>query len=171
MDKYPDIINKNVPKDVVDTMTEFYNKFIDFDLFDVGKITNFPSKLLDQLSFNIGEEKQFLSGKYIGTPLNTLSTKIRPFIKINGKYYCFDQHVLFDNLYRNIKKIIIYYNPNYSEIWNEKQKEASEQFCLNLFRKILPNAEILKNIYTRCYINESEKKDWRENDILIIYDD
>lgn len=171
IDKYPDIDNKNVPQEVVDTMTEFYNKFIDFDLFDVGKITNFPSKLLDQLSFNIGAEKQFLSGEYAGTPLNTLSTKIRPFIKINRKYYCFDQHVLFDNLYRIIKKIIICCNPNYSEIWNKKQKEASEQFCLNLFRKMLPNAEIFKNIYTRCYINESEKKDWRENDILIIYDD
>lgn len=171
MDKYPDIDNKNVPQDVVDTMTEFYNKFIDFDLFDVGKITNFPVKLLDQLSFAIGEEQDFLNGNYAGTPLNTLSTKIRPFIKINGKYYCFDQHVLFDNLYRIVKRIILYNNPNYSESWNEKQKNASEQFCLNLFRKILPNAEIFQNIYTRCYVNESDKKDWRENDILIMYDD
>ena len=171
MDKYPDIDNKNVPQDVVDTMTEFYNKFIGFDLFDVGKITNFPVKLLEQLSFAIGEEQDFLNGNYAGTPLNTLSTKIRPFIKINGKYYCFDQHVLFDNLYRIVKRIILYNNPNYSESWNEKQKNASEQFCLNLFRKILPNAEIFQNIYTRCYINESDKKDWRENDILIMYDD
>ncbi|RAI14898.1 MAG: hypothetical protein DKM22_06805 [Candidatus Melainabacteria bacterium] len=171
MDKYPDIDNENVPQDAVDTMTEFYNKFIDFDLFDVGKITNFPVKLLDQLSFAIGEEQDFLNGDYAGTPLNTLSTKIRPFIKIDRKYYCFDQHVLFDNLYRIVKRIILYNNPNYFESWNEKQKIASEQFCLNLFGKILPNAEIFQNIYTRCYINKSDKKDWRENDILIIYDD
>lgn len=59
MDKYSDIDNKNAPQDVVDIMTEFYNKFFDFDLFDVGKITNFPVKLLDHLSFAIGEEQDF----------------------------------------------------------------------------------------------------------------
>lgn len=171
IDEYSNLNNKNIPKEVADIMTEFSNKFIGFDLFDVGKITKFPQKLLDQLSFNIGEEDFFLKGNYAGTPLNTLSTKIRPFIKIGGKYYCFDQHVLFDNLYRIIRKLIINNASDYLETWNERQKIASENFCANLFKKILPNCEIFQNINTKYYMNNSDKKDWRENDILIIYDD
>ena len=171
MDKYSDLNNENIPKEVADTIAEFSNKFIGFDLFDVGKITNFPSKLLDQLSFNPGEEDFFLKGEYAGTPLNTLSTKVKPFIKIDGKYYCFDQHVLFDNLYRIIRKLILNNVPTYSETWNEKQKIVSEKLCVNLFRKVLPNCKIFQNINTKCYINNSYKKDWPENDILIIYDD
>ncbi len=170
MEKYPDVAPENMPDEAREVATEFYNKSFGFDLFDVQKITGFPNKLLDCLSYGIGEEEFFLAGEYAGTPLNTLSTKKRPFIKIENKYYCFDQNVLFDNLYRTIRRLLIKLEPEYANAWNEKQQESSESYCVNLFQNIMPKAKIYRNVFSRTYLKNPTKKDWRENDALIIFD-
>lgn len=170
MQRYPDVDPENMPHEAREVATEFHDKFVGFDLFDVQKITGFPNKLLDCLSYGLGEEEFFLAGEYAGTPLNTLSTKKCPFIKIENKYYCFDQNVLFDNLYRNIRRMLIKLEPEYANMWNEKQQKASESYCINLFKNIMPKAKIYRNVFSRTYLKNSTKKDWRENDALIVFD-
>lgn len=56
-------------------------------LCDVGKITNLPSSLLDALSWEIGEDKEFWSaGMYAGWPLRVTPLRKRPLIKLDNRY-------------------------------------------------------------------------------------
>src|SRR6185503_3632922 len=66
-----------------------FGKFLGLDLFDVQKVTNLPEKLLNELSWNAGEEADFFSaGDFSGWPLRIWPTFKRPFIRLNGRFYC-----------------------------------------------------------------------------------
>lgn len=147
-------------------------RFLGFDLFDVEKMTGLPSNLLKELSWCPGENKDFFGGsEYAGWPLRLLPTRIRPFLSVNGKYYCFDLATLMDSLYRIVQRLIIKLRPDYRETWNEKQKKITEELPLILFRKILPSATIYQNVFYKGLVGDSGKTDWCETDGVIIFDD
>ncbi|MHC4437016.1 MAG: hypothetical protein ACYS3S_06635, partial [Planctomycetota bacterium] len=82
-------------------------RFLGLDLFDVGKITQFPVALLDELAWRIGEEKQFFTpGEYSGWPLRVLPITIRPFLRVDDRFYCFDLTNLTDHIYRIMQRLI-----------------------------------------------------------------
>ena len=91
-------------------------RFFGFDLFDLQKITNLPNMLLRELSWEVGQDKEFFKdGEYKGWPLRLIPVKIRPFLKIKDKYYCFDLANLMDNIYRMIQRVINRLRPEYTE--------------------------------------------------------
>jgi len=149
-----------------------FNEAFGFDLFDIEKNTNWPKKLLDELSWKPGENDTFFSdGEFSGWPLRIEPIKTRPFLYVNDSYYCFDSTTLMDYIYRIIQKTIIRLKPTYQEEWNSEQKKITEELPLQLFKEILPHATIYKSIYYRWYPEGSKKKDWQEADGLIICDD
>jgi hypothetical protein len=90
----------------------------------------------------------------------------RPFILYNNRVFCFDTFSLFDNFYRVLQRIIFKLDPSYKRIWNEKQKEVSEELPLKYLEQLLPGAKIYRSIYY------GEKKSQRcEADALLLYDD
>lgn len=155
---------KNLKEDVKypqSYLNDLFARLQDFDLFNATKITNFPQKLLDYLSFNIGEDEEFAMGDDAFSPLGVWSVNKRPFLKVNGKHFCFDQLVLFDNLYRIIQKIIFKLKPEYKQVWNKIQQEQSENIACSLFKKLLPKSVIYRNVYTKFLPVNQNKKDWR----------
>jgi hypothetical protein len=133
---------------------------------DVGKVTNMPSSIMDALSWEIGEDKEFWSeGMYAGWPLRVTPLRKRPFIKLDNRYYCFDLLNFFDNIYRRIENIIFEKNPESRERWNEVRKETSEKLSLDYLTSMLPHSKVFSPVY---YDKLRARK---ETDGIIIYDD
>ena len=155
-----------------DWQTSIFERFLGFELFNVGKLTGWPRKLLDELAYAPGEDDEFFGeGAFAGWPLRILPIQRRPFLKLDGKYYCFDLISLTDNIYRVLQRLILKLQPEYQPIWNERQKAISEKLPFELFTRILPNSTILQNIYHKWQTGRSRQRNWCETDGLIIHDD
>ena len=150
---------------------DVFGRFFGTDLFDLKKTTALPEPLLAELAWSPGEDRDFFApGKYSGWPLRVWPIFKRPFIKLEGEYYCFDHYSLFDNIYRVMRPILLRNKPTYSETWNSIQRTISETLPIEYFQCILPGANVLKGIY---YPGKTEHgaKDWCEVDGLVMYSD
>jgi len=142
------------------------------DLFDLNKVTNLPNNLLDELSYYPGENIEFFAeGAFKGWPFRIWPTFIRPFVKIDNHYYCFNLHSFLDKAYRMIQKTIVGMAPSYKEEWNRKQKEMSESLPFKYLQQLLPGATVYKNIYFRMNVHDESKPRTFETDGIIIHDD
>lgn len=144
------------------------------DLFDLQKVTKLPVKLLEILSLSPDEDQEFMdkTKPYAGWPLKFYPSRLKPFLKINGRYYCFHQRNLTDNIYRTLYKIIRSVEPSYSDEWQKKQGETVEEYAFDLFAKLLPDAEIHRNLTYEWYPNKNgTKKETCETDGVVIFDD
>jgi hypothetical protein len=142
------------------------------DLFDLEKITNLPQALLDELSWSEGQDTEFFSeGEHRGWPLRVWPVFKRPFIKLNGRYYCFDLFSLFDNFYRVMQRVIFRLKPDYRNEWNRIQKEVSERLPFEYLAKLLPGARAYHAVYYRAHAGDGGTKQWYEADGLIVFDD
>ena len=151
---------------------DIFGRFGGLDLFDLEKVTSLPRMLLDDLSWEPGQNAEFFKeGEYKGWPLRIWPIFQRPFIKLNGHYYCFELYNLLDNLYRTFQKIIFRRKPDYVATWNEKQQELSERLPIELLKAILPDAKIFDHIYYQWHSEPSGTKRWYEADALLIYED
>ncbi|MCR8633213.1 SEC-C metal-binding domain-containing protein [Paenibacillus radicis (ex Xue et al. 2023)] len=168
-DAMNEVVNEKGLGELKESVT---NRLFGYDLFDVRKITGLPDSLLRELAWKPGEDKDFFAtGEYAGWPLRKLPIEVRPFISIDKNYYCFDLYSLFDNLYRVIQRLIIRLKPEYKQEWNTKQKEVSEELPFRLFCNLLSGAEVFQSIYYPSSTGKSGKKEWCENDGIIIFDD
>ena len=146
-------------------------RLLGMDLFDVQKITALPEKLLTELSWRQGEERDFFAeGEFRGWPLRIWPVFKRPFILMENRYYCFDLHSLFDNIYRVMQRIILRLKPGYQETWNAIQRSQTEDLPLKYLKRLLPGAKVLKEVYYRGK-TDSGATEWCEADGLLIYDD
>jgi hypothetical protein len=151
---------------------ELMGKIFGTDLFDIQMITRLPALLLDRLSYSPGEEIDFFSeGQYSGWPLREWPTFRRPFLKIDGRYYCFHLHSLFDKLYRIIQRIIFDLSPDYRQEWNAKQRVMSESVPFNYFKRLLPSATIYRNVYYKMKQDGTTKVGVYETDGVVIFGD
>ena len=142
------------------------------DLFNLDKITDLPRSLLDELSWEPGQEQEFSQGEEDrGWPLKIWPVFRRPFIKVNGTHYCFDLYSLFDHIYRAMEHLVVAKKPEYRESWNNKQKTITEELPILLFSRLLPGCKVHKSIYYQWYVGDKQKKDWCEADGLLIYED
>jgi hypothetical protein len=147
-------------------------RFFYLDLFDLQKITNLPTELLHELSWAPGEETSFFApGEFAGWPLRLWPIKVRPFLCVDGRYYCFDLINLMDDLYRIVERLIIRLEPSYRDKWNRRQKAVSESLPFQFFDRLLPNNRTYRSVYYECITNSSNKREWCETDGIIIYDD
>ena len=150
---------------------EVFGRLLGTDLFDIQKMTALPEKLLDELTWSPGEDIEFYAeGEFRGWPLRIWPVFKRPFIRVNGRYYCFDLYSLLDNIYRVMQRTILRLKPAYCETWNSIQKDLSENFPFEYFARILPGAKVLKPVYYRGK-TEAGTTDWCETDGLLMYDD
>lgn len=90
-----------------------------------------------------------------------------PFVNIGEEIYCLSYYNFFDNLYRNLRRIILEKDYDYLEEWNIKQSKSSEEIVAEIFAEILPNAKIYSNNIYRF----GGKGMTAENDILVIIHD
>src|SRR5258705_7129631 len=151
--------------------SEVSGRLIGMDLFDVRKTTALPQQLLDDLTWSPGEEKEFYAeGEFRGWPLRIWPVFRRPFVRLNGRYYCFDLYSLFDNLYRVMQRVIVRLKAEYKETWKLKQQEQSENLPVKYLRRILPGGVVWQAVYYQCQAG-SGKGEWCEADGLFVYDD
>ncbi|WP_158997822.1 hypothetical protein [Pigmentibacter ruber] len=169
--KYKDGFNSNY-NDNLNTKILFEEIF-NFELFNVKKVTNLPTLLLEALSHEPGQDQIFFDSlkdpKFSGTPFKRSPIFSFPLLKINNNYYTFHPYIFCDYLYRNIHSIILNKESNYTEIWNEKQKNITENLPFELFTKNLPNAQSFHNFY---YIGKDSvgKNNWIECDGIILFE-
>lgn len=144
------------------------DKVFGAQLNDVVAVTGWSPSFVDALSYELGECTSFVgSGEFSGWPIVELPVMRKPFIKINGKSYVFLYYTLFDNIYRNIQRLIFSAKRDYVDIWKDKQCHASEEMVKNLFLKLLPGADAYIGNY---YPVRTSLKQMNENDILIVYE-
>lgn len=135
-------------------------------LYDVLEQTGWNEKLVKELSISIGDNSDFFDrDEYPGWPIINLPIKFKPFIEIDGKYYCFDYYNFSDNIYRSLQKAVAKLEPDYK--WSDIQKESSEKKVENVFKEILPGSTIYAN---NSYPIVGESRQYAENDLLVIYD-
>ncbi len=150
---------------------DIFGRLLGMELFDVQKLTNLPERLLDELSWLPGEEKDFFAdGEFRGWPLRIWPVFKRPFIRLEGRHYCFDSYSLFDNIYRVIQRIVLRLKPDYKELWNKIQQSQSEGLPFKHFKHLLPGAKVLKQTFYRGKTHTGQTT-WCEADGLLIYDD
>ena len=168
----PDLMAQVIQEnDWEDRRNNIFGRFIGMDLFDVQKTTALPEKLLERLSWLPGEDKDFFAeGEFRGWPLRIWPIFKRPFIRLGGRYYCFDLNNLFDNLYRVMQRIIMHLKPDYQETWNTIQKRQSENLPLKYLERLLPGAKVMKEVFYRGK-SDNGVTGWCEADGLLIYDD
>ena len=151
--------------------TDVWGQAFGTDLFDIGKFTNLPKSLLHELALSPGQEKDFFAeGEYQGWPLRIWPTFKRPFIHIDGRFYCFDTHLLFDNLYRVMQRIVLGRRPDYRERWNNVQQKLSENLTFKYLQQILPKSTVWQSAFYKGITN-SGRKGWCEVDGLFAFDD
>lgn len=181
IEKAGDVKNDDLPRLMEEVIKEnqweewrndVLGRFFGSDLFNLQKITTIPEVLLKELSWEPGQDKEFFEGdSHKGWPLKAWPVFKRPFIKIDGYYFCFELHSLFDNIYRVLQRIVTGRKPEYGPIWNIKQKAVSEELPIELFRKLLPGAEIYHSVYYRWHTGSNLNIQWCEADALIVYED
>lgn len=144
---------------------------IGYDLFDVALNTNIPGPLLDELNYAPGEETDFFApGAFSGWPFRVWPVMKRPFIRLEGRVYCFDIFSLFDNFYRVLQRVIFRLAPDYRPIWNDRQKAVSEHLPFAYLERLLPGATVYRSVYYRWKAGNGPAQ-WHEADGLLIYDD
>jgi preprotein translocase subunit SecA len=147
------------------------NDLFGLGLYDVAANTNLPAPLVDELTWSPGEETEFFApGPFAGWPLRVWPTMKRPFIRLDGRSYCFDVVSLFDNLYRVLQRVIFRLDPEYRTKWNERQKSISEALPFKYLGRLLPGCVRYGPVYYRWKAGPGPAQ-WHEADGLIIFDD
>lgn len=147
------------------------NNLFGLGLYDVAANTSLPAALIDELTWSPGEDTEFLApGAFAGWPLRVWPTMKRPFVRLNGRAYCFDVISLFDNLYRVLQRVIFRLDPDYRTTWNERQKAVSEALPFKYLGRLLPGAVHYGPVYYRWKVGEGQPQ-WHEADGLVVFDD
>ncbi|HVT26279.1 MAG TPA: SEC-C metal-binding domain-containing protein [Rhizomicrobium sp.] len=151
---------------------EAAEKLFGTSMFDLQKITNLPQNLLDEMSWGPGQEEDFFAaGPFKGWPQRVWPILKRPFIKLDERYYCFDNYSLFDNFYRVLQRAILRLKPEYQHRWNEIQQAISEEAPFNHLKKILPSGREIRPVWYRWRTSADQPAQWMELDGLYEYAD
>ncbi|MDG2517383.1 SEC-C metal-binding domain-containing protein [Lysobacter soli] len=145
--------------------------FLGFDLLDVEKNTSLPDSFLSDFSWGPGEDHEFFAdGNFRGWPLRVWPTFKRPFLRLGGRYYCFDSSTLFDHLYRQIEKRAFALGAVEKQRWIESRKLVTEDLPFSYLKRILPGARVIKGVYYKLSEDGRAPK-WFELDGIITLDD
>jgi hypothetical protein len=155
-----------------DSLNHSADKFFNMGLFDLCKITDLPIGFLEDFSWAPGQETEFLAdGEFKGWPLRIQPIFKRPFLKLNDTYYCFELYSLFDHFYRQIEKRIFQRSEAEKQEWIRNRKVMSENLPIEYFKKLLPGAIVLPEIYYPIPSGFVGTGKLAEVDCVIIYED
>jgi preprotein translocase subunit SecA len=158
-------------KDLAERREKVGGQLFGMDLFDVAKNTALPETLLDALTWSPGEDTDFFApGEFSGWPLRIWPVMKRPFIRLDGRIFCFDMFSLFDNIYRVLRRVILQHEPAYGVTWNERQNAVSEELPFTYLSGLLAGARIYRPVYYRWSV-DGRAAQWHEADGLVIFDD
>ena len=144
-------------------------KNLEEDLFNVEKITRWPISFIKKFSLHPGNDKFFLTtGKYPGTPFQRLPIMKKPFLEHNSKFYFFSPFSLQD-LYRNIQFSILEDKPDYSDKWNKKQSNISEELPFEILKKIIGHGDQIRNFQYKIK-DHIGNQSWFECDGIILFE-
>lgn len=146
---------------------ELFSQSFGVELNDVCKVTGWNKIFVEALSFGLGDFPDFFSDEeYSGWPVVDLPVQKRPFIEVDGNYYCFDYYSFSDNFYRAIQKAVSRLDSGYN--WSAVQQHASESMTAGIFRSLLPGCDVYQNNY---YPKNNSLKQMCENDLIVQYYD
>lgn len=128
-----------------------------------------PKDILEYLSINIGDNKQFRNGKIEFFPTNESLIYNKPLIKIENQYYCFNYPLIVYNLHTILEDIILNIIPpkRHQKNYYKKKGEYLEDKVLSIFKEIMPDCSIYQNLK----YNEDDEVDGIvifDNNIFII---
>lgn len=122
--------------------------FLLYDLFDLQKVTNLPTAFLEDFSWAPGQDGEFFAdGPFKGWPLRVWPIFRRPFIKLDGRYYCFDLSGLFDHFYRQLEKRVFAADRHLKQAWIDARKKVTETLPFEYLQRLLPGATCVNEIY------------------------
>ena len=158
-------------KELASRRDKVMGELFGLDLFDVAKNTVIPRALIEVLTWSPGEETEFFApGEFSGWPLRIWPVMKRPFIRLDGRVFCFDMFTLFDNIYRVLRHVIVQREPTYNVTWNDRQKAVTEELPFTYLGRLIPGANIYRPVYYRWSVN-GKAAQWYEADGVVIFDD
>ncbi len=141
------------------------------NLFEVKRVTNWPDKLVADLSVGPGEDDDFAKpGAQSAWPTRLSKTRFKPFLKAAGVYYCFDVYGLTDNIYRAFQRATLNQRPDLANVWRLTQQQATEAIPFQLLASILRGATVYRPVYYRAPTGKNQVRNWAECDGILIYD-
>lgn len=163
----PNFDFENPENEIVEEGRDLFGRMFGSTTNDVRKITDWPIEFIEKLSFSIGEADTFSSNSFEYWPILGFPIQKKPFIEIEGSFYCFAYYNLFDNIYRILQKLLFEINISNRDVWEQIQKESSESAIEKLFAELLPKCKIFRDNY---YPEKESLKRMNENDIIIEYE-
>ncbi|MHC9161562.1 hypothetical protein [Exiguobacterium profundum] len=139
------------------------------DYFDVEKITKWPRTFIKELSLSRGEYKDFYKDN-LSIVTKESPIKYKPFLELDGRFYCFSIDNFIDNIYRSTLRVIRANNPGSSNQINLIQNDLSEEISLKLLKKMLPKSKLYKNVFYKAPVGGNGKDEWCECDGIFIFD-
>jgi len=119
-----------------------------YDLFDLQKVTNLPTTFLEDFSLAPGQDGEFFAdGPFKGWPLRVWPIFRRPFVNLDGRYYCFDLSGLFDHFYRQLEKRVFAADQRLKQAWTDARKAVTETLPFEYLQRLLPGATCFNEIY------------------------
>ena len=89
----------------------------------------------------------------------------RPFLRLDGRYYCFAPLRLIDNTYSALERLVIQLRPDWKDAWAETRAREMERLVAKYFSRLLPDAQTFTNVHYSGHGFTGEV------DVLILYDD
>lgn len=148
-----------------------FGLFLGYDLFDLQKVTTLPRAFLEDFSWAPGQDVEFFAeGDFKGWPLRIWPIFKRPFIHLDGRYYCFDISGLFDHFFRQLERRVFAADKDLKQRWIDSRKEITETLPFEYLQRLLPGAVCFKEIY--YWMGEAGKAAARyETDGILEFDD
>ena len=144
---------------------ENLDSFIPTEDICIESITSWPSNLIRDLSYEMGEAAYFFEReKYPGWFDVEMPILKKPFFRINNKSYCLDHNICFDCLYRAFQKAVHSKGGEYITRWKENQTEATEELTGVLLEQVFCSAKRYNN-----FIYKIGKKEY-EGDGVLVFD-
>ena len=131
--------------------------------FNVGKITGWTDCLMEALSSSLASKDEPVTHEYQFWPIDDLQIKDRPFVRIDGNYYCFDYYTFVDNIYRALFNAIRVGDE--TGRWSKLQTQAIESAVGDVFEHLLPGCLQLRNV---LYNASGRAGDLRELDLVVL---
>ena len=138
---------------------------LDLAPYDVEAITGWPRNFISIFSLPLAERDVEVKHDYQFWPYDDFITKRRPFVELDGHFYCFDYYTFVDNIYHGLFKACIANEGEFGHKWSDAQTEAIEEGVAEVFQKLLPGCSVYRNLK---YKKPGAKDDTGELDVVVV---